>query len=412
MTPIPTLLVYGVLLVLVQALAALPWVFALLGSHDTLRRVRGAGGWGDLVKSVLLFLGVVVAGGVVPAVVLRFVQDAGTLEIWGHAYGAILQLQLTLDFFLLLFAALMPLWPKGGAVALAAFRESLRQPKFWLLFGLAVVLLTLSPFVPYFTFGEDHIVVKELGYDTIMLVAVLLGALSASMSISEEIEGRTAITVMSKPVSRREFLLGKFAGILLASVVLMGLLTVYFQAVLLYKDWFERRDPVPTPPELVAWLERWAPAGEPFAFTQGIGLWFLHTLEVLPGMVLCFNQVMVLVALNVALVTRLPMIVNLVTCLVVFFLANLSPVLVQSTQPANPDTAGAVQQLLHFIARLFDAVLPALQHFTSRTSLIGDQALPWREYLSYVGSVTGLGLLYTVVILLIGLVLFEDRDLA
>ena len=40
-------------------------------------------------------------------------------------------------------------------------------------------------------------------------------------------------------------------------------------------------------------------------------------------------------------------------------------------------------------------MLPALEHFTSRTSLIGDQSLPWGEYLRYVGSVTGLGLLYT-----------------
>jgi ABC-type transport system involved in multi-copper enzyme maturation permease subunit len=411
MTSFATLLFYGILLLLVQVLAALPWVFALVGSPGMIRRLLSSSFSETVLKSIVPFLLLVGLGGAGAAGLLGLIQDKSMLEIWGHAYGAALQLQLTIDLFVLIFAAIMPLWPKGGAVALAAFRESVRQPKFWLLFGFAITLLLLSPFIPYFTFGEDHIVVKELGYDTIMLMAVVLGALSASMSISEEIEGRTAITVMSKPVSRREFLLGKYVGIVLASVVMMGLLMVLFQGVLLYKDWFERRDPVPVPPDLVAWLARWTPAPEPFAFTQGIGLWLLHTLEILPGMVLCLNQVLVLVALNVALVTRLPMIVNLVTCLVVFFLANLSPVLVQSTAPTG-ETAGAVQQLLHFIARLFDAVLPALEHFTSRTSLIGDQSLPWGEYWRYVGSVTGLGLLYTTVILLIGLVLFEDRDLA
>ena len=72
--------------------------------------------------------------------------------------------------------------------------------------------------------------VKELGYDMTMLAAVLFGVLAASMSISEEIEGRTAITLMSKPVSRRQFLLGKFVGILLAALVMTVLLGLVLRA--------------------------------------------------------------------------------------------------------------------------------------------------------------------------------------
>jgi len=39
-------------------------------------------------------------------------------------------------------------WPKGGAVALAAFRESVRQPMYWLLAGLGLMFLAASPIVP------------------------------------------------------------------------------------------------------------------------------------------------------------------------------------------------------------------------------------------------------------------------
>ena len=52
--------------------------------------------------------------------------------------------------------------------------------------------------------------------------------LAASMLISEEIEGRTAITLMSKPVSRRQFLLGKFVGLLLAALAMTGILSWFF----------------------------------------------------------------------------------------------------------------------------------------------------------------------------------------
>ena len=41
-----------------------------------------------------------------------------------------------------------------------------------------------------------------------MLASAAFGVLVAAVSISEEIEGRTAVTLMSKPVSRRQFLLG------------------------------------------------------------------------------------------------------------------------------------------------------------------------------------------------------------
>ena len=78
---------------------------------------------------------------------------------------------------MLIFLVLLAVWPKGGAVALAAFREGVRQPMFWLIFGIGFAALTIAPFWPYFTFGEDHIMVKDLGLDTVMLAAVFFGAL-------------------------------------------------------------------------------------------------------------------------------------------------------------------------------------------------------------------------------------------
>src|SRR5207302_6343054 len=128
---------------------------------------------------------------------------------------------------------LVLVWPKGGAVPQAGFREAVRQPMCWLLTLLAALLMAVSIFVPYFTFGEDYLMVKQLGYDTIMLAAVLFGAIASSLSISEEIEGRTAITLMSKPVSRRQFLLGKFAGIILAAAFMFATLGIFFEGVLM-----------------------------------------------------------------------------------------------------------------------------------------------------------------------------------
>jgi hypothetical protein len=418
----------GAGLLLLQLLAALPWAALAFLSREELQALRRQ----PFPLWVLQRLGIaLLACLVLPVIFLNFVQDTGSLEVAGRAYAAILQTQVTVDVFILLFLLVLKLSPKGGAVALAAFLEGVRQWPFWMLTLIAALMMAVSIFVPYFTFGEDYLMFKQLGYDIIMLAAVIFGTLAASLTISEEIEGRTAITVMSKPVSRRQFMLGKYAGILLAALFMFGVLGAYFEGGLLVKHWWEKLDPiyqveesnvvssgpwigvVRTPPWVVDTLDRWALPSHSTDLLRGVGQWLAHSLDTLPGLVLCFSQVMVLVGLAVALATRIPMAVNLTTVLVVYVLSNLTPVLVAiagKTRAAQPNAM--VPQLVSFVAGVFDLVLPDLGSFRMDPALLSDAPPPPMLFAQYVSSVTLYGIAYTAIVLLFGLILFEDRDLA
>src|SRR5712691_9470859 len=131
--------------------------------------------------------------------------------------------------------------------------------------------------------------IKELGYDTIMLAAVAFGVIAAAMSISEEIEGRTAITLMSKPISRRQFLLGKFVGILLAAFIITGALSWIFDGTLLLKLYYDKKI-VRIPPQLDDWSLSWTQSyGEvPAYFLRGAGFWMFHAASAIPGVILGF----------------------------------------------------------------------------------------------------------------------------
>lgn len=418
-------LLIGAGLVLLQFLLAVPWTMAAFLTRDDWEKlkVKGLASW--VGQRVAMAIGVSIA---LPVLLLTFVQDRASLEVAGRVYAALLQLQITLDLFILGFAILLWLWPKGAAVALAAFREGVRQPMFWLLTGLAAMAMFISIFVPYFTFGEDYLMVKQLGYDTIMLAAVIFGGLAASLSISEEIEGRAAITVMSKPVSRRQFMLGKFAGIILAALFMFGVLGVLFEGILVVKHWWDKLEPissvvetetsqirigvVSTPRWVTDLLEKLALPGTVTDFARGIGQWTAHALDTLPGLVLCYSQVMVLVGLAVALATRVPMVVNLSTVLVVFFLSHLTPVLVAIAGRAQLTQPGPVAQLLGFVSGVFNTILPDLGLFSMDPALLSDAPPPQMLFAQYVGSVTLYGIVYTAIVLLLGLILFEDRDLA
>ncbi len=140
------------------------------------------------------------------------------------------------------------------------------------------------------------------------------------------------------------------------------------------------------------------------SFILGAAVWLDQGFGVLVGAVFGLCQVTVLLAIAVALATRLPMVVNLVTCLLVFFLGHLTHVLVVVSSGRNT--------LVNFIARFFDNVLPGLEYFDYGPVVIRDVPLDPGSFARYMGSIVAYAVLYSVIALLFGLILFEDRDLA
>lgn len=394
------LFLVSLLLCLLQYLAALPWLAAFDAKlvRSLLRRPAWLG-WTAL--SLL-------ASGLVVAVVFNHYSDRDVLARLGRIYASVLHLQLAADFFVFVFAGLLIVSPKGAAVAFAAFRESLRQPMFWLLLICALFLMWLIPLLPYFTLGEDFKMVKELGYDWIMFIVAIFAVIAASMSISEEIEGRTAITLMSKPVSRRHFLLGKFGGILLAALVMTVLLGWSLVWMLIFKQWwdpgFYQVEAIPDPQWVIQWVNLYAPEGESAFVLHGVLLWVDSAGDALPKLVIVFCQIMVLLSIATALATRLPMIVNVPIVIVFYLLGHLAPILAAVSQNRY--------RLVSFMAQVFDTILPGLEHFHLGAAIVRDTDVPPVDFALYAVNVSVYALVYTAIALLVGLILFEDRDLA
>ena len=406
----PSILLAAVILVAVQFIAALPWLKVLSpkGFAATIKNPVMIGAW------VLGLIGV----SILVAMFMGYKGDSASLILYGRGYAFALHLQLLLDFFIVVPGLLILVWPKGGAVALATFREGWRQPMFWLITLFGILAIAISIVIPYFTFGDDYKMMKQIGYDIIMLCAALFGVLASSISISEEIEGRTAVTLMSKPVNRRHFLIGKFLGILMACAsmaMILGLALIPALWVMPEFDKINQADDAIVyqaremiDPNLLYLL----PSRPGYAIAQGIGLWVSEAFAHQAGVVLGFGQVMILVAISTALATRLPFVVNLVVCLSIYFAGNLAPVVVRVTETMRAKNSGAGVGLVNFVGRMTDAILPALEHFKMNTAIIRETPLEFGQFLIYIATVLGYSLLYTIIALLVGLILFEDRDLA
>src|SRR5436853_23920 len=131
---------------------------------------------------------------------------------------------------------------KSITIALATAKETIRQPAFFVMAFFAGALLVVTIFVSYFTFGEDIKMYKDTGLTTISFFCMLLALLTASSTVAEEIEGKTAITLLSKPINRRQFILGKFLGIELGVLALFALLGTLFALGVWYKYGYDLRE--------------------------------------------------------------------------------------------------------------------------------------------------------------------------
>jgi hypothetical protein len=145
-------------------------------------------------------------------------------------------------------------------------------------------------------------------------------------------------------------------------------------------------------------------------FARGATDWLGEAFARQLGLVLGFGQVMVLLAIASALATRLPMVINLVICLAIYFLGHLAPVLVRYSATVGGENSPL--RLVGFIAQVFDVILPALEFFNMGPAVIRDTPLEFWPFARYVVSVQAYAVVYTVIALLFGLILFEDRDLA
>ncbi len=270
--------------------------------------------------------------------------------------------------------------PRVWALALSTAKNEMAQPLYLLLLTFGVFLIVVFEFLPFNTFGDDIRFLRDCGVTVIMILGMIQAVWSAGTSVSEEIEGRTALTVLSKPVSRRSFILGKYAGIMLAVLVLFAVIAAVLLIAISYKPIFDARES-----------------------TRGVTTWQTGLEEVMttiPLLGLYFMQTMAIGAIAVALATRLSLLPNFITCFVVFLIGNLTSPLVASTEGKN--------ELVGFVGKLIAVVVPNLNVFNVQSAVDAGNPIP----VIYLAGSFNYLVCFVIAVWMLAMLLFEDRDLA
>ena len=313
-------------------------------------------------------------------------------------------------------------------IAATTFLETIRQPIYGVILLLTAGAMILNVSLAGFTLDDDNKLLQDLGLSTLLVSGLFLAAFSATGGLSREIENKSVLTVISKPVSRASFVLGKFLGLSGALAVAFYLSSIAFLLSVRHSVMQTAADDVDFP-VLVFGLGGLAlvfliGAAGNFLYrmtfsSTAVGLavpfltvgfllvclispkWEIQSFgkdfvdgQVLAATALVFMAVLVLTSVAVAVSTRFGEIVTLVVCTGVLELGLVSDYLFGQYRED------------HILADAVYRVVPNLAFFWITDALTQEQEVT----ASYVGSVASYAACYVLAALLLAIALFERRE--
>jgi ABC-type transport system involved in multi-copper enzyme maturation permease subunit len=119
-------------------------------------------------------------------------------------------------------------------VAVAVFRESVRDKVFYNLVLFAVLLVGASILIGQLTAGQDVKIIKDLGLAATAVFGVFIAIFVGISLVSKEVDRRSVYPLLAKPISRGGFILGKYLGLLSTLLANTVVMTVALYAVLFF----------------------------------------------------------------------------------------------------------------------------------------------------------------------------------
>ena len=309
-------------------------------------------------------------------------------------------------------------------LTLNTFRECVREPIFFLLLLVGLVLICILPMFSMFVFREQVKLVVDSSMATTMVLGLIVAALCSSHTITREMRNGTVLLLLSKPVPRYTFITAKIVGVTMAlTVFTFSMIAASFVAVMIAKDQF-RLDfgamafyyGVLAVCALTAAVLNYLkgisfPSAITFLTAAALPIYavliylvqgapddegFIPPLQFITALSLLFPAVWLMGAISAALATRCGIVTNLTSCSILFFLGLISKYV--STHWLGGGFSGD----------LFSAILPNWQYFWMADALAAHTQIPLR----YLGWALVYSIIYGGFWAVWAMALFNDREVA
>ncbi len=251
---------------------------------------------------------------------------------------------------------------KIRAIAFNTFKEAIRDRILYLILFFAVVCIGFSRLLALLTVGDRVKIIKDVGLASLSIFGALMAIMIGTGLVYKEIEKKTIYTLLSKPIHRFQFLLGKFFGLVLTLFIMLLLMSIIF-----------------------------------------LGLVFFHTFKVEWQLLIAI----LFIFLELCLITSVALLFSCFSTPILSSLFTLAFYLIGHT-------AWGLEILIEKIktgfgktlAQILYHFLPDLENFNFKTEIVYNLPIPAKIFLYS----TLYGIFYTLFVLILALIIFRKRD--
>jgi Cu-processing system permease protein len=256
------------------------------------------------------------------------------------------------------------------------FRESVRDRVPFMLVIFALLLIAASYLLAQLTAGQDVKIIKDLGLAATEIFGLFIALFIGVGLVAKEVERRSIYAVLSKPVSRSQFIAGKYAGLVLTLAVHVAVMT---GAVYLVLVWM-------TAGTSAAVQASWdSPAVDPAMVT---------------AVLLIFIELMMVTAIALFFSTFSSPILSAALTFGLYVIGYFNTELKTLSKSAG-------SPVMSWLAIGLYRLLPDFAAFDMKTQVVHGLDVP----AGYIGVTTAYGLLYVTALLAGSAYIFSRRDL-
>lgn len=279
-----------------------------------------------------------------------------------------------------------------AAIASNTLTELVRQKVFYILLIFALCAIGSSVFMARLTFQEEFQMLKDVCLGAMSIFTSLLAILATANFLPKDSEDRTIYTLLSKPVPRFAYLLGKLAGIIMLLFLFTLLMSVVFAAVL--------------------WMREQAVLAETRATLTGDDLTLaLKTISdatfnsnLIPGILIIFVKAALLASMTLFISTfATSSLFTVMIAAAIYFIGHLQATAREYWMQGMVDVQWWTRVLIGLVALLF----PDLQAFNLADDVIAGAAIPIGIFL----KTFALGWTYVAVYFALAAFVFAGREL-
>lgn len=230
-----------------------------------------------------------------------------------------------------------------------------------LIFGLLVI--ASANFFTHLAPGEEGKIIKDVGLSAIFFFGMMLAIFAGAHMIPRELETKTLMTLLAKPVRRIEILLGRYAGLLFVIFVNMAIMSGIFAGLLILKT---------------------------------------HSLnsEMFKALLLTFFELGVLCSITICLSTFTSVAFNIALSFLIYIIGHLIGYLDHIIEHASGFLLGITMRVLQII-------VPNFENFNVKHLIILNINIP----AGYVIKTMSYGLLYIIIMLSVAYVFFNEKEI-